>query len=280
MSRRQNILKRLEAKRTAGKAIIGAGAGAGISAKFLHAGGADLIFIYNSGRFRMQGLSSWAGHLPFGDANAIVMEMGEREIMPVVPEADVVAGVCGFDPTRRMSHFLPRIAEAGFAGLINYPTVAVIDGRMRADLEAGNLGFDREVEMIRIAGRLDLLTTAYVCSTDEAAAMVAAGVDIIVAHMGLTVGGAIGATHAMNMDAAARGVSTIAEASRKARKDVFVVAHGGPIASPDDAANLFGMCAIDGFVGASSMERLPVEEPLRGNTAAFAALHVRPAGRA
>jgi predicted TIM-barrel enzyme len=277
LSRRRSILKRLEAKRVAGEAIIGAGAGTGISAKFLHAGGADLIFIYNSGRFRMQGLSSWAGHLPFGDANAIVMEMGEREIMPVVPEADVIAGVCGFDPTRRMSHFLPRIAGAGFAGVINYPTVAVIDGRMRADLEAGNLGFDREVEMIRIAGRLDLLTTAYVCTTEEAAAMVKAGVDIIVAHMGLTVGGAIGAMHAINMDSAARGVLAIADASRKVRKDVFVVAHGGPIASPDDAAKFFAMCAVDGFVGASSMERLPIEEPLRANTAAFAKLRVRPA---
>jgi predicted TIM-barrel enzyme len=270
-------LKRLEAKRAAGNAIIGAGAGTGISAKFLHAGGADLIFIYNSGRFRMQGLSSWVGHLPFGDANAIVMEMGEREIMPVVPEADVIAGVCGFDPTRRMSRFLPKVAEAGFAGVINYPTVAVIDGRMRADLEAGNLGFDREVEMIRIAGGIDLLTTAYVCTTDEAAAMVDAGVDIVVAHMGLTVGGAIGATHAINMEVAARSVSAIAEASRKLRKDVFVVAHGGPIASPEDAANLFRICTVDGFVGASSMERLPIEEPLRANTAAFAKLRVRPA---
>jgi predicted TIM-barrel enzyme len=276
VSRRRNILKRLEAKRAAGEAIIGAGAGTGISAKFLHAGGADLIFIYNSGRFRMQGLSSWVGHLPFGDANAIVMEMGEREIMPVVPEADVIAGVCGFDPTRLMSHFLPRIATAGFAGVINYPTVAVIDGRMRADLEAGNLGFDREIEMIRIAGGLDLLTTAYVCTTEEAVAMVEAGVDIIVAHMGLTVGGAIGATHAINMDTAARGVSAIAEASRKARKDVFVVAHGGPIAGPNDAAKFFAMCAVDGFVGASSMERLPIEEPLRANTAAFVKLRVRP----
>jgi predicted TIM-barrel enzyme len=277
LSRRQDILKRLEAKRAAGNAIIGAGAGTGISAKFLHAGGADLIFIYNSGRFRMQGLSSWVGHLPFGDANAIVMEMGEREIMPVVPEADVIAGVCGFDPTRRMSRFLPKVAEAGFAGVINYPTVAVIDGRMRADLEAGNLGFDREVEMIRIAGGIDLLTTAYVCTTDEASAMVDAGVDIVVAHMGLTVGGAIGATHAVNLEVAARSVSAIAEASRKARKDVFVVAHGGPIASPEDAANLFRICAVDGFVGASSMERLPIEEPLRANTAAFAELRVRPA---
>jgi predicted TIM-barrel enzyme len=277
LSRRRSILKRLEAKRAAGEAIIGAGAGTGISAKFLHAGGADLIFIYNSGRFRMQGLSSWAGHLPFGDANAIVMEMGEREIMPVVPEADVIAGVCGFDPTRRMSRFLPKVAEAGFAGVINYPTVAVIDGRMRADLEAGNLGFDREVEMIRIAEGIDLLTTAYVCTTDEAAAMVDAGVDIVVAHMGLTVGGAIGATDAIDMEVAARSVSAIAEASRKARKDVFVVAHGGPIASPEDAANLFRICAVDGFVGASSMERLPIEEPLRANTAAFAELRVRPA---
>jgi predicted TIM-barrel enzyme len=277
LSRRQDILKRLEAKRAAGNAIIGAGAGTGISAKFLHAGGADLIFIYNSGRFRMQGLSSWVGHLPFGDANAIVMEMGEREIMPVVPQADVIAGVCGFDPTRRMSRFLPKVAEAGFAGVINYPTVAVIDGRMRADLEAGNLGFDCEVEMIRIAGGIDLLTTAYVCTTDEASAMVDAGVDIVVAHMGLTVGGAIGATHAVNLEVAARSVSAIAEASRKARKDVFVVAHGGPIASPEDAANLFRICAVDGFVGASSMERLPIEEPLRANTAAFAELRVRPA---
>jgi predicted TIM-barrel enzyme len=147
---------------------------------------------------------------------------------------------------------------------------------MRDDLEAGNLGFDREVEMIRIAGGLDLLTTAYVCTPDEAAAMVAAGVDIVVAHLGLTVGGAIGATHAINMEVAVQSVSAIAEASRRARKDVFVVAHGGPITSPDDAANLFRMCAVDGFVGASSMERLPIEEPLRANTAAFAKLRVRP----
>lgn len=278
MSRREEILARLAEKRREGRAIIGAGAGTGISAKFLHRGGADLIFIYNSGRFRMQGLSSWVGHLPFGDANAIVMEMGEREVMPVVPEAAVIAGVCGIDPTRRMSHFLPKIVEAGFAGVINYPTVAVIDGRMRADLEAGNLGFDREVEMIAIAHRLDLLTTAYVCTADEATAMVEAGVDMIVAHMGLTVGGSIGAQHAMDMQNAADGVTRIAEASRRARADVFVVAHGGPIAGPADAERLFAMTAVDGFVGASSMERLPIEEPLRANTAAFAALRVRPAG--
>jgi predicted TIM-barrel enzyme len=275
MSRRDTILADLQAKRSDGRAIIGAGAGTGISAKFLHKGGADLIFIYNSGRFRMQGLSSWVGHLPFGDANAIVMEMGEREVMPVVPDANVIAGVCGFDPTRRMSHFLPKVAEAGFAGVINYPTVAVIDGRMRADLEAGNLGFGKEVEMIGLANRLDLVTTAYVCTPDEAVMMVDAGVDMIVAHMGLTVGGAIGATHAMAMEEAARGVAAITEVSRKASSRVFVVAHGGPIAGPEDAAKLFKLVDIDGFVGASSMERLPIEEPLRANTAAFTQLRTR-----
>jgi predicted TIM-barrel enzyme len=276
MSRRADILAALERKRRDGRAIIGAGAGTGISAKFLHRGGADLIFIYNSGRFRMQGLSSWVGHLPFGDANAIVMEMGEREVMPVVPDAAVIAGVCGIDPTRRMSHFLPKLVEAGFAGVINYPTVAVIDGRMRADLEAGGLGFDKEVGMIALAHRLDLLTTAYVCTPEEASAMVEAGVDMIVAHMGLTVGGSIGAQHAMDMQQAADGVTRIAEASRRARADVLVVAHGGPIAGPADAARLFALTPIDGFVGASSMERLPIEEPLRANTAAFAQLRVRP----
>ena len=275
MSRRDDILRGLEAKRADGRAIIGAGAGTGISAKFLHKGGADLIFIYNSGRFRMQGLSSWVGHLPFGDANAIVMEMGEREVMPVVPDANVIAGVCGFDPTRRMTHFLPKVVEAGFAGVINYPTVAVIDGRMRADLEAGGLGFDKEVEMIRIASGLGLLTTAYVCTPDEAVAMIGAGVDMIVAHMGLTVGGAIGAQHAMAMEEAAKGVATIADASRKARSDVFIVAHGGPIAGPADAGKLFKLVDVDGFVGASSMERLPIEEPLRANTFAFTQLRTR-----
>ncbi|OEO28074.1 hypothetical protein VW23_006690 [Devosia insulae DS-56] len=275
MSRRDDILAGLEAKRADGRAIIGAGAGTGISAKFLHQGGADLIFIYNSGRFRMQGLSSWVGHLPFGDANAIVMEMGEREVMPVVPDANVIAGVCGFDPTRRMSHFLPNVVEAGFAGVINYPTVAVIDGRMRADLEAGGLGFDKEVGMIRIASGLGLVTTAYVATPDEAVAMIGAGVDMIVAHMGLTVGGAIGAQHAIAMDEAVKGVAAIAEASRKARSDVFVVAHGGPIAGPADAEKLFKLVEVDGFVGASSMERLPIEEPLRANTFAFTQLRTR-----
>lgn len=275
MTRRDDILARLEAKRQNGDAIVGGGVGSGISAKFLHCGGADLLFVYNSGRFRMAGLSSWAGHLPFGDANQIVLDMGEREILPVVPEANVIAGVCGIDPTRRMSHFLPKVVETGFAGIINYPTVAVIDGRMRADLEAGELGFDKEVELVRIAKRLGLFTTAYVVTSDEAVRMVDVGVDVIIAHVGLTTGGSIGAQHAVDFEAAVENVGQLATASRAARRDVLVLAHGGPIATAADAERLFGLVDVDGFVGASSMERLPIEEPLRANTEAFTRLKTR-----
>lgn len=274
-TRTDSILRNLHQKLTAGGAIIGAGAGSGISAKFLDRGGADLIFIYNSGRYRMAGLSSWAGHLCFGDANQIVMDMGEREILPIVKRAPVIAGVCGIDPTRRMSHFLPKIVGLGFSGIINYPTVAIIDGRMRQDLEAGGMGFDKEVELIRLAGQFDLLTTAYVCTPDEAKAMVQAGVHIIIAHMGLTTGGSIGAQHAGSMETAARDVQAIADAARSVRADVLTLAHGGPIAVPADAAELFTKCDVEGFVGASSMERLPIEMPLQQNTEDFAKLRVR-----
>lgn len=275
MSRRDDILARLDAKKQNGDAIVGGGVGSGISAKFLHRGGADLLFVYNSGRFRMAGLSSWAGHLPFGDANQIVLDMGEREILPVVPDANVIAGVCGIDPTRRMSHFLPKVIETGFAGIINYPTVAVIDGRMRADLEAGELGFDKEVELVRLAKRLGLFTTAYVVTAEEAVRMVDVGVDVIIAHVGLTTGGSIGALHAVDFDAAVENVGQLARASRAARRDVLVLAHGGPIATPEDAERLFGLVDVDGFVGASSMERLPIEEPLRAITEAFTRLKTR-----
>ena len=274
-SRTQSVLRMLRQKAKEGRAIIGAGAGSGISAKFIDRGGADLIFIYNSGRFRMAGLSSWAGHLCFGDANQIVLDMGEREVLPIVERAPVIAGVCGIDPTRRMSHFLPKIVEAGFAGIINYPTVAVIDGRIRQDLESGGMGFDKEVELIRLAADFDLLTTAYVCTPSEAQAMVKAGVHIIVAHMGLTTGGSIGAEHAVTMQAAADGVQAIADAARAERSDVLTLAHGGPIAGPADAEQLFTMCDVEGFVGASSMERLPIEGPLQENTEKFVELRVK-----
>jgi predicted TIM-barrel enzyme len=272
---KQAVLPALKAKRQAGRAIIGAGAGSGISAKFLDRGGADLIFIYNSGRFRMAGLSSWAGHLCFGDANEIVLNMGEREILPIVTRTPVIAGVCGIDPTRRMTHFLPKIVSAGFAGVINYPTVAVIDGRMREGLETGGMGFDKEVELIRLAAGLDLLTTAYVCTEEEAVAMVEVGVDVIIAHMGLTAGGSVGAAHTVALEEAARAVQAIADAARTARYGVITLAHGGPIATPEDAKRLFELCDADGFVGASSMERLPIEKPLRENTEAFIQLSVR-----
>lgn len=268
-------LRHLATKKADHRAIIGAGAGSGISAKFLDRGGADLIFIYNSGRFRMAGLSSWAGHLPFGDANQIVLEMGEREILPIVERTPVIAGVCGIDPTRRMSHFLPQVAQLGFAGIINYPTVAVIDGRMRTDLETSNMGFAKEVELIRLAREMDLLTTAYVCTPEEAVAMCEVGVHVIIAHMGLTTGGSIGATKAVNIRDAAEAVQKISDAAREVHSGVIALAHGGPIAGPSDAAELFKLCDADGFVGASSMERLPIEGPLQENTEAFAALRTR-----
>lgn len=274
-TRTESILQGLRDKADAGSAIIGAGAGSGISAKFIERGGADLIFIYNSGRFRMAGLSSWAGHLCFGDANQIVLDMGEREILPVVRRAPVIAGVCGIDPTRRMSHFLPKIIDAGFSGIINYPTVAVIDGRMRQDLETGGMGFDKEVELVRLAAQFDLLTTAYVCTPAEARAMVEAGVHVIIAHMGLTTGGSIGAQHAASLEGAARNVQAIADAARAVRGDVLTLAHGGPIAGPADAAELFATCDVEGFVGASSMERLPIEGPLQQNTEDFAKLRIQ-----
>ncbi len=269
------LLGRLEAKRVEGRAIIGAGAGSGISAKFLDRGGTDLIFIYNSGRFRMAGLSSWAGHLPFGDANQIVLEMGEREILPIVERTPVIAGVCGIDPTRRMSHFLPKVVELGFAGIINYPTVAVIDGRMREDLEAADMGFAKEVELMRLATGFDLLRTAYVCTPEEASAMADVGVQVIIAHMGLTAGGSIGSTRTASIEVAARSVQIIADAARQVNREVLTLAHGGPIAVPEDAEVLFGLCDVEGFVGASSMERLPIEGPLQSNTEAFAALRTR-----
>jgi predicted TIM-barrel enzyme len=272
---RLGILAALEGKRLAGQAILGAGAGGGISAKFIEQGGVDLLFVYNSGRFRMAGISSWAGHLCFGDANQIVLEMGEREILPIVKRTPVIAGVCGIDPTRRMEPFLQRVAGTGFAGIINYPTVTVIDGRMRRDLEAGGMGFDKEVELMTIAGAFDLLTTAYVCTEDEAKAMVRAGVDIVIVHLGLTAGGSVGATHAIEIDEAGQAVQSILEASKSVRSNVIVLAHGGPIATPDDAARLFTICDAEGFVGASSMERLPIETPLRDNAEAFASLSTR-----
>jgi predicted TIM-barrel enzyme len=260
---RQQVLDRLHAQIEQGKPIIGAGAGTGISAKFAEAGGADLIIIYNSGRYRMAGHGSLSGLLAFGDANQIVYEMGEREVLPVVKDVPVIAGVNGTDPLRQMPHFLRRLDDLGFSGINNFPTVGLIDGHFRAELEATNLGFDKEVDMIRVAHDLGFFTIVYVFNPEESAQMARAGADVIIAHMGLTVGGSIGLAReggvAMRLADAPAKVQAIGEAAWAVNQDCLLVSHGGPIATPDDARYVQERTDAVGFIGASSMERLPVE---------------------
>ncbi|TDF91981.1 phosphoenolpyruvate hydrolase family protein [Paenibacillus piri] len=270
MFAREQILGRLQDKIRSGRPIIGGGAGTGISAKFEEAGGIDLIVIYNSGRFRMAGHGSLAGLLAYGDANAIVEEMS-REVLPVVKRTPVVAGVNGTDPLRRMEYFLPQIKRLGFSGVQNFPTVGLIDGLFRANLEETGMGYDKEVEMIRIARRLDMLTTPYVFNVEDALKMTEAGADILVAHMGLTTTGSIGAQTAKSLDDCAVEIAAIAREAKKMRPDVIVLCHGGPIAEPEDAEYILARCPqADGFYGASSMERLPVERAIQAQTEAFA----------
>jgi predicted TIM-barrel enzyme len=268
---RNEVVARLRRQTAAGRAIVGAGAGTGISAKFIERGGADLIIIYNSGRFRMAGHSSMCGLLALGDANQIVMEMGEREVLPVVRDTPVIAGVNGTDPTRRMPTLLRQIHAAGFSGVNNFPTVGLFDGRIRQELEASGMGFEREVEMIGTARELGLFTVVYVFTPDEAKAMAAIGADAVIAHMGLTVGGSNGmdSDGAFTLDAACTRVQTIGEAAVGENPQVIVLCHGGPIATPADAAHVLARTNAVGFVGASSMERLPVELALTDTTAEF-----------
>jgi predicted TIM-barrel enzyme len=266
---RSNILIRFREKIAQGLPIIGGGAGTGISAKFEEAGGIDLIVIYNSGRFRMAGHGSLAGLMPFGDANAIVMEMAD-EVLPVVQRTPVLAGVCGVDPMRRMERFLRQVQDIGFAGVQNFPTVGLIDGTLRVNLEETSMGYDREVEMIRLARDMDLLTTPYVFSPEDATRMAEAGADILVAHMGLTTSGSIGAQTAKTLDQCLPLIDAICTAARRVREDILLLCHGGPIAEPDDAAYVLKHSpAIDGFYGASSMERLPTERAIREQTERF-----------
>jgi predicted TIM-barrel enzyme len=269
---RSEILQRFNHKIVAGKPIIGGGAGTGISAKFEEAGGIDLIVIYNSGRFRMAGHGSLAGLLPYGDANKIVMEMA-AEVLPVVKRTPVLAGVCGTDPMRRMERFLAEVQAAGFAGVQNFPTVGLFDGSFRANLEETGMGYGHEVAMIRLAREMDLLTTPYVFNPDEAMQMAEAGADILVAHMGLTTAGSIGAQTAKSLEQCVPLIDEIAAAARRVRSDVIMLCHGGPIAEPDDAAYILKHCSsIDGFYGASSMERLPTERAIRQQTERFTAI--------
>lgn len=272
MMERSSILKAFNEKRKAGLPIIGGGAGTGISAKFEEAGGIDLIVIYNSGRFRMAGHGSLAGLMPYGDANAIVMDMAS-EVLPVVKKTPVLAGVCGTDPFRSMPKFLKQVKEEGFAGVQNFPTVGLIDGNFRANLEETGMGYDKEVEMIREAHELGLLTTPYVFNNDDAEKMTRAGADILVAHLGLTTSGTIGAKTALTLEACVPVIRGIVNAAKAIREDVIVLCHGGPIAEPDDAAYILReIPEVDGFYGASSMERLPTERAIKEQTERFAAI--------
>jgi predicted TIM-barrel enzyme len=269
---RQEALARLRAQIEQGRPIIGAGAGTGLSAKCAEAGGCDLIIIYNSGRYRMAGRGSLAGLMPYGDANAIVVEMA-AEVLPVVKQTPVLAGVCGTDPFRLMPVFLRQLREIGFSGVQNFPTVGLMDGTYRQGLEETGMGYDLEVEMIHAANELDLLTAPYVFTADDARKMAEAGADVLVPHMGLTTGGAIGATTSKTLDESVTLVQEMRDAAVEVNPDVVVLCHGGPIAEPEDAAYVLARTTgVVGFFGASSMERLPTEVAMTENMKRFKAI--------
>jgi predicted TIM-barrel enzyme len=266
---RKEILRRLRAQVKAGRPIVGCGAGTGISAKCAEAGGADIIIIYNSGRYRMAGRGSLAGLMPYGDANGIVVEMAS-EVLPVTKNTPVLAGVCGTDPFRLMPVFLKQLKEIGFSGVQNFPTVGLIDGNFRANLEGTGMGYDKEVAMIAAANKLDMFTSPYVFDEDQARAMARAGADQLVAHVGLTTSGSIGAAVALSLDEAIKLVMKIAAAGKKVRKDILVICHGGPFDEPDSVGKaLKRMPGIAGFFGASSIERLPTERGITGQVKDF-----------
>jgi predicted TIM-barrel enzyme len=266
---RDEVAARLQACMAAGSPIIAAGAGNGLSAKCAELGGIDLIVIYNSGKFRMDGLPSICGLMPYGNANEIVLELGERHVLPAVKEVPVIAGVCGTDPTRDMHKFLVELWDAGFSGVINYPTIIRFDGNIRRDFESVGLGFTREVEMIALAREVGLYTTCYVRTPDESRQMAEAGVDLIVPHVGLTSGGTIGAGASMSLDAAVTATQDIIDAARAVKSDVIALAHGGPMENPQDVAYVLERTTAQGFVGASSIERLPVEQAIVDMVEAF-----------
>ena len=266
---REVALSRLRNQATRGVPIIGAGAGTGISAKCAQSGGADLIVIYNSGRFRMAGHGSLSGLMPYGDANRIVVEMA-CEVLPVAQDVPVLAGVCGTDPFRLMHVFLQEIKAIGFSGVQNFPTVGLIDGLFRQNLEETGMSFSKEVEMIGIAHELDLLTTPYVFSPEEAVEMAAAGADVLVAHMGLTTKGLIGARTAKTLDEAVAEIQAIHDAAKRERDEILVICHGGPVSEPDDVRHVLeNTVGIVGFFGASSVERLPTEQAITAQVRAF-----------
>src|SRR5215813_7147949 len=269
---REQCLQRLRAQVAAGKPIVGGGAGTGISAKCAESGGIDLIIIYNSGRFRMAGRGSLSGMMPYGDANGIVMDMA-REVLPVVKQTPVLAGVCGTDPFRIMKHFLREVQAAGFSGVQNFPTVGLIDGTYRQGLEETEMGYGLEVDMIRLASDLGLLTCPYVFNEEEAKDMARAGADVLIPHMGLTTKGSIGAKTALTLADAAKKVQALADAAKKVKPDILVLCHGGPISEPEDAQYIIkNTTGIVGFFGASSIERLPTEVAITGCVRKFKAI--------
>ncbi len=268
---REESLRKLRQTVAEGKPIIGCGAGTGISAKFAERGGADIIIIYNSGRYRMAGRGSLAGLMPYGDANAIVVEMA-AEVLPVVKDTPVLAGVCGTDPFRLMPTFLKQIKEMGFDGVQNFPTVGLIDGVFRQGLEETGMGYALEVEMIRLAHELDMLTCPYVLDEEDAVAMAKAGADVLVPHMGLTSKGAIGAKTVLTLEESAKRVQAMHDAAKKVNPDILVLCHGGPIAEPPDAQYIYDHTeGVVGFFGASSIERLPTEPAIRKQVEKFKA---------
>jgi predicted TIM-barrel enzyme len=270
---RQEVRDRLRATLDQNKAIIAAGAGTGISAKFIEKGGADLIIIYNSGRFRMAGHGSSAGLMAYGDANAEAMAIGEFEVLPVVEEVPVICGVHGSDPRRRMWHHLLKVKEMGFSGVNNFPTHSIVDGHFRQVLEETGMGFSKEVEMVRLASMMDLFSIVYVAKPEEAAQMAEVGADAIIAHVGTTVGGSIGVVNAScSMDEAVERSQAIMDAAKSINPDIFFLAHGGPTNTPDDVRVMLDRTDLQGFVGASSLERMGVEQSLTDLTRRFKAI--------
>lgn len=268
---RQTVLSRLRKTLADGCPIIGAGAGTGISAKFAERGGADLILIYNSGRYRMNGYGSNAGLLPIGDANEIVVEMGQRDVLPVVENTPVIAGVFGADPTRVLPLFLDSLPPMGFSGVINFPSHGYIDGEYRKSLEETGFGVDKEVDMIRMTSEKNIFSLAYCYDVASVAEFTKAGADVVVAHMGLTTGGSIGASDgaSKSLDYCIELTNAMKETARSLRDDVIVLLHGGPIEGPEDMATVMHGTGTDGFIGASTMERLPVEIAIRDTVAGF-----------
>ncbi|REJ70738.1 MAG: phosphoenolpyruvate hydrolase family protein [Planctomycetota bacterium] len=272
---RLGILKRLREQIARGEPVIGGGAGTGISAKFEEVGGIDLIVIYNSGRYRMAGRGSLSGLMPYGNANQIVKEMA-FEVIPVVKHTPVLAGVNGTDPFMMPKLFLQELRELGFSGIQNFPTVGLIDGQFRLELEETGMGFQHEIDIVRLAREMDMLTTPYVFDNDQARAMTEAGADIIVAHMGCTIGGTIGVESAAPLDDCVERIKGIVDACRSVRDDVIMLCHGGPIAMPDDARYVIDRVdGIDGFYGASSMERLPTETAIRDQVKEFKSIKLK-----